>query len=245
MRTLALAALLVAGCGAPDTGADGRITVFAAASLTETFTRLGEEFEAANPGVDVVLNFGGSSALAQQIGQGAPADVFASASPTTMAQVVDAGGTAAEPVTFARNRLAIAVPAGNPAGITGLADFADAEAKIALCAEQVPCGAAAKRAFEAAGVTARPDTLEQDVKAVLTKVRLGEVDAALVYRTDVRSAGGEVEGVDFPEADRAVNDYPIAPLAEARNAAGARAFVDHVRSDRGRAVLVEAGFDAP
>ena len=247
MRAFALVALMVAaGCGTAQPAAEARkVTVFAAASLTGTFTRLGEEFEAANPGVDVVFNFGGSSALAQQIGQGAPADVFASAAPANMAQVVEAGGTAAEPVTFARNRLEIAVPAGNPAGITGLADFADADAKIALCAEQVPCGAAAKRAFEAAGVTPRPDTLEQDVKAVLTKVRLGEVDAALVYRTDVRSAAGEVEGIVFPEADRAVNDYPIAPLAKARDAAGARAFVDFVRSDRGRAVLAEAGFDAP
>ncbi|ROP35552.1 molybdate ABC transporter substrate-binding protein [Saccharothrix texasensis] len=247
MRAPALAALLVvvAGCGTSGGAADERVTVFAAASLTEVFTRLAEDFEAARPGVEVVVNFGGSSALARQIGQGAPADVFASAAPADMAKVADAGGTAAAPVTFARNRLTIAVPAGNPAGVTGLADFADADAKIALCAEQVPCGAAAKRAFEAAGVTARPDTVEQDVKAVLTKVRLGEVDAALVYRTDVRSAGGEVEGIGFPEADRAVNDYPIAPLAEARNPAGARAFVDFVRSDRGRAALAEAGFDAP
>jgi molybdate transport system substrate-binding protein len=246
MRAFALVALLlVAGCGTAGTAVDGRVTVFAAASLTGAFEQLGEDFEAANPGVDVVFNFGGSSGLAQQIAQGAPADVFASAAPANMAQVADAGGTAAEPVTFARNRLEIAVPAGNPAGITGLADFADADAKIALCAEQVPCGAAAKRAFEAAGVTARPDTVEQDVKAVLTKVRLGEVDAALVYRTDVRSAGGEVEGIDFPQADRTVNDYPIAPLAKARNAAGARAFVDFVRSDRGRAVLAEAGFETP
>jgi molybdate transport system substrate-binding protein len=248
MRAFALVAVLllvVAGCGTAGTAVDGRVTVFAAASLTGVFEQLGEDFEAADPGVDVVFNFGGSSGLAQQIAQGAPADVFASAAPANMAQVADAGGTAAEPVTFARNRLEIAVPAGNPAGITGLADFADADAKIALCAEQVPCGAAAKRAFEAAGVTARPDTVEQDVKAVLTKVRLGEVDAALVYRTDVRSAGGEVEGIDFPQADRTVNDYPIAPLAKARNAAGARAFVDFVRSDRGRAVLAEAGFETP
>lgn len=248
MRALGLAALLVlAGCGeqAPGGAVTGRITVFAAASLTGTFTRLGEDFEAANPGVDVVVNFGGSSGLARQIGQGAPADVFASAAPANMAQVVDAGGTAAAPVTFARNRLEIAVPRGNPAGISGLADFGDADAKIALCAEQVPCGGAAKRAFDAAGITARPDTLEQDVRAVLTKVRLGEVDAALVYRTDVRSAAGEVEGIAFPGADATVTDYVIAPLAAAPNDAGARAFVEHVRSDRGRAVLTEAGFDAP
>ncbi|WP_447009141.1 molybdate ABC transporter substrate-binding protein [Saccharothrix hoggarensis] len=252
MRALVLAAVLAAGCGTaacgtaePAGAVTGRVTVFAAASLTETFTRLGEDFEAAHPGVEVVFNFGGSSGLARQIGEGAPADVFASAAPADMARVADAGGTADAAAVFARNRLEIAVPAGNPAGVAGLADFADADVKVALCAEQVPCGAAAKRAFEAAGVTPRPDTLEQDVKAVLTKVRLGEVDAALVYRTDVRSAAGEVEGIAFPEADRTVNDYPIAPLAKARNAAGARAFVDHVRSDRGRAVLAEAGFESP
>ncbi|MGW4116026.1 molybdate ABC transporter substrate-binding protein [Actinosynnema sp. NPDC004786] len=247
------AALSLAGCGAsgsgsPATGSSGvtgAITVFAAASLTETFTELGRDFEAAHPGTAVKFNFAGSSALARQINQGAPADVFASASPANMRQVTDTGAVTATPTTFVRNELRIVVPRGNPAGITGLADFGEAETKIALCAEQVPCGAAAKKAFEAAGVTPRPDTLEQDVKAVLTKVRLGEVDAALVYATDVEAAGDEVEGIGFPEADKAVNDYPIAPLAKAPNAAGARAFVDHVLSDRGRAVLTEAGFLAP
>ncbi|GAA1300386.1 molybdate ABC transporter substrate-binding protein [Saccharothrix xinjiangensis] len=241
-------ALSLAGCGgggAAEPGGTGEVVVFAAASLTGTFTRLGEDFEAANPGAAVEFNFAGSSALARQINQGAPVDVFAAADPATMAQVRDAGGVVAPPTAFARNRLRIAVPRGNPAGITGLADFGEAEATIALCAEQVPCGAAAKRAFEAAGVTPRPDTLEQDVKAVLTKVRLGEVDAALVYATDVEAAAGEVEGIGFPEADKAVNDYPIAPLAKAPNAAGAQAFVDYVLSDKGRAVLTEAGFTAP
>ncbi|GAA0246688.1 molybdate ABC transporter substrate-binding protein [Saccharothrix mutabilis subsp. mutabilis] len=251
MRKLVAAAvaLVVAGCGTPGAsgtgGASGRIAVFAAASLTEAFTRLGEEFEAAHPGGEVTFNFAGSSALAQQLNQGAPADVFASAAPANMKQVTDTGTVKATPVTFARNTLQIVVPGGNPGGVTGLADFAKADLKIALCAEQVPCGAAAKKVFEAAGVTARPDTLEQDVKAALTKVSLGEVDAALVYRTDVRAAGERVEGRDFPEAGEAVNDYPIAPLAAAPNSVGARAFIDFVRSDRGRAVLAEAGFAAP
>jgi molybdate transport system substrate-binding protein len=222
----------------------GEITVFAAASLTESFTQLGKEFEAAHPGVKVRFNFGGSSSLAQQINQGAPADVFASASPTNMKQVSDTGSAAGQPVTFARNRLEIAVPKGNPAGVTGLADFGKAERKIALCAEQVPCGAAAIKVLQAAGVTPMPDTLEQDVKAALTKVRLGEVDAALVYRTDVRSAGDAVQGIEFAEADKAINDYPIAVLAHAPNPAGAQAFVDFVRSDRGRAVLTSVGFGA-
>jgi molybdate transport system substrate-binding protein len=242
-----LAALSLVGCAAQDkqpapaAGVTGQLTVFAAASLTETFTKLGKGFEAANPGLKVTFNFGGSSALAQQINSGAPADVFASASPANMQQVTDA----VSPKTFARNRLEIAVSKGNPGKVAGLADFGKADLKIALCAEQVPCGAAAKKVFEAAGITAAPDTLEQDVKAVLTKVRLGEVDAALVYRTDVKAAGGQVEGIEFPESDKAVNDYPVAALAKAPNAAVAKAFVEYVLSDKGRGVLVEAGFDSP
>ncbi|HEV2778215.1 MAG TPA: molybdate ABC transporter substrate-binding protein [Actinophytocola sp.] len=254
----AAAALTLVACGSNDAPAASRtgtpggpaavtgdITVFAASSLTETFTRLGKDFEAANPGAKVTFNFGGSSALAQQINSGAPADVFASAAPANMKQVSDAGGVSGSPKTFVRNKLQIAVPAGNPGKVTGLADLAKQDLKIALCAEQVPCGAAARKALQAAGVTAAPDTLEQDVKAVLTKVSLGEVDAALVYRTDVKAAGGKVEGIAFPEADQAVNDYPIATLAKAPNAAGAKAFVDFVLSDKGRAVLGAAGFDGP
>ncbi len=248
-----VAVVSLVGCSASDrpaspstgNGVVGDVAVFAAASLTETFTRLGKEFEAAHPGVRVKFNFAGSSALAQQINQGAPVDVFASAAPANLKQVTDAGGITDVPVVFARNRLQIAVPKGNPGRVTGLADFGREDAKIALCAEQVPCGAAARKVFAAAGVVPRADTLEQDVKAVLTKVRLGEVDTALVYRTDVKAAGGEVEGIAFPEADQAVNDYPIAPLAKAPNAAGARAFVDFVRSDKGRAALADAGFDVP
>ncbi|XVV07412.1 molybdate ABC transporter substrate-binding protein [Actinosynnema sp. CA-248983] len=248
MRTLVavVAALVVAGCGTPDAGrAPSEVTVFAAASLTESFTALGEDFEAANPGIEVKFNFGGSSALAQQLNQGAPADVFASAAPANMRQVVDTGTITATPTTFARNTLQIVVPRGNPGGVSGLGDFGRAGLKIALCAEQVPCGAAARKVLAAALVVAAPDTLEQDVKAALTKVSLGEVDAALVYRTDVRAAGDKVEGLDFPEAGQAVNDYPIAPLAKARNAAGATAFIDFVRSEKGRAVLAEAGFALP
>jgi molybdate transport system substrate-binding protein len=252
MATLGLVALVLAGCGqagtAPGQEASkitGNVTVFAAASLTETFTRLGEDFEAANPGTKVKFNFGGSSALAQQLNQGAPADVFASAAPANMKQVTDTETIKDAARTFARNKLAIAVPKGNPGKITGLADFADAGKKIALCAEQVPCGAAAKKVFELARTTPAPDTLEQDVKAVLTKVSLGEVDGALVYRTDVKAAGGKVEGIEFAESAQAVNDYPIAPLAKAPNAAVARAFVDFVLSGQGRAVLTAAGFDSP
>lgn len=255
LRTMALAgavAVTLAGCGSEKssdpTTADqvsGTVTVFAAASLTGTFTELGKQFEAAHPGVKVVYSFGASSALAEQIKQGAPADVFASAAPKNMQQVVDAGEITAKPVTFVRNRLEIAVPAGNPGHITGLADFGKSEPKIALCAEQVPCGAAAKTVFEVAGVNPQPDTREADVKAVLTKVTLGEVDAALVYRTDVKAAGDKVQGITFPEADKAINDYPVAPLAKAPNAAAAAAFVEFISSEKARTVFTAAGFDNP
>jgi molybdate transport system substrate-binding protein len=251
-RILVLAAVVLAGCGSTEQAAPqdtakiaGDVTVFAAASLTETFTQLGKDFEAANPGVKVKFNFGGSSALAQQLNQGAPADVFASASPTNIKQVTDTSTITATPTTFVKNKLQIVVPKGNPGKISGLPDFAQADKKIALCAEQVPCGAAAKKVFGIAKVTPAPDTLEQDVKAVLTKVQLGEVDGALVYKTDVQAAGDKVEGIEFAESDQAVNDYPIAPLAKAPNAAAAKAFVEFVLSDKGRAVLSAAGFDGP
>jgi molybdate transport system substrate-binding protein len=245
----AVSLLPLVACGRDDTPAAstpseavaGTVTVFAAASLTGTFTQLGKDLEAVHPGVKVVFNFAGSSALAQQINQGAPADVFASAATKNMGQVTDKGTA----TTFVKNRLEIAVPKGNPGKITGLADFGDAGKKIALCAEQVPCGAAAKKVFEAAKITAKPDSLEQDVKAALTKVSLGEVDAALVYKTDVQAAAGKVDGIEFPEADKAINEYPIATLTRAPNATGAKAFVDYVLSDKGRAVLTKAGFDAP
>ncbi|GAA1680674.1 molybdate ABC transporter substrate-binding protein [Kribbella yunnanensis] len=248
----AVAALTLVSCGtdqpaasspsSPGTAAvSGTVAVFAAASLTGTFTQLGKDFEAAHPGVKVVFNFAGSSALAQQINQGAPADVFASAAPKNMDQVTDKGTA----TTFVTNALEIAVPKGNPGKITGLKDFTDKNKKIALCAAQVPCGAVADKVFKAVGLTPQPDSLEQDVKAALTKVSLGEVDAALVYKTDVLAAKDKVDGIEFPEASKAINEYPIATLRKAPNAVGAKAFVDYVLSDKGKAVLSAAGFGAP
>ncbi len=241
-------ALGLTGCGGDQpsgTDGGGQVTVFAAASLTEAFTKLGTDFEAGHPGTTVTFNFAGSSALATQITQGAPADVFAAASPATMKTVTDAGDAAGDPVTLVRNQLVIAVPRGNPHQVTGLAGLARPGLKVALCAEQVPCGSATKTALDAAGVRLTPATLEQDVKGALAKVKLGEVDAALVYRTDVRAAAGELDAVEFPESARAVNDYPIVVLKHAGNPDGARAFVEYVRSDAGRAVLTAAGFQAP
>jgi molybdate transport system substrate-binding protein len=159
--------------------------------------------------------------------------------------VQDAGGTASEPEVFARNRLQVAVPAGNPADVTGLADLADPDRTVALCAAQVPCGAASEKVFAAAGLRAAPDTLEQDVKAVLTKVQLGEVDAGLVYRTDVIAAGDSVTGLPTPEADRVWSDYLVSLLAGAPNPVAAQAFLAHVRSTEGQRVLRAAGFETP
>ncbi|MGS2642538.1 molybdate ABC transporter substrate-binding protein [Streptosporangium sp. LJ11] len=251
--TLALAAVL-SGCGAGDPapasapasseGDATTLTVLAAASLTGTFTELGKAFEAAHPGTTVRFGFGSSATLAQQIVQGAPADVFAAASPATMKTVTDVS-MATGPAVFARNTLQIAVPAGNPAEVDDLADLADPKVKVALCAEQVPCGGAAVRALDAAGLKVTPVTLEQDVKATLTKVELGEVDAALVYRTDVIASGGKVRGIDFPEAEKAINDYPIAVLSGAPAPEAARRFVDLVLSRQGAEVLAKAGFQTP
>ncbi|MBX7269360.1 molybdate ABC transporter substrate-binding protein [Micromonospora sp. Llam7] len=221
------------------------MTVFAAASLTESFTRIGADFEAAHQGVRVTFSFAGSSALATQINQGAPADVFAAAAPANTTTVTEAGNGDGEPVVVVRNRLVIAVPKGNPDGVSGLGDLTGADTLVALCAEQVPCGAAARTALDSAGVALTPVTLEQDVRAALAKVRLGEVDAALVYRTDARAAADEVDGVEFPESAGAINDYPIIVLRGAPNRPAARAFVEYVRSDAGLGVLTAAGFQAP
>jgi molybdate transport system substrate-binding protein len=245
-----LAVLALAGCGSTDGGSTGdevtgTVTVFAAASLTDVFTGLGRQLERDHPGLTVQFNFAGSSALATQLTQGAPADVFASADTDQMDVVTNNGIVSRAPVLFATNQLEIAVPPGNPAGITGLADLADPARTIALCAPEVPCGAAAEKVFDAAGLTAAPDTLEEDVKATLTKVQLGEVDAALVYRTDVQAAGSSVEGIEFPEAADVVNGYPICTLTDAPNPAGARAFVQLVTSDAGQQALTAAGFHLP
>jgi molybdate transport system substrate-binding protein len=233
------------GAGTPAAGSGGPITVFAAASLTESFTTLGKQFESAHPGATVTFNFAGSSALATQINEGAPADVFASASPKNLAVVTDAGNATGTPTTFVKNQLVIAVGKGNPKGVAALADLTEPDLKVALCAEAAPCGAAAKTAIEAAGVKITPVTLEQDVKAALSKVKLGEVDAALVYRTDAKAAAADVDAVEFPESAKAINDYPIIVLKNAKNASGGQAFVDYVLSADGVKVLIEAGFQAP
>ncbi|EFE70752.1 ABC transporter substrate-binding periplasmic transport [Streptomyces viridosporus ATCC 14672] len=256
LRTAGAAAavlLALGGCSASGTdtsgsagdGPSGTVTVFAAASLEEGFTTLGERFEKEHPGTTVTFSFGGSDTLAAGISGGAPADVFAAASTRTMKTVTDEGLTAGSPSTFVRNRLEIATLPGNPWGIGSLGDLAAPGLKVVLCDRTVPCGAAAQTALTAAGVDLTPVSYEQDVKSALTKVELKEADAAVVYRTDVRAAGDRVEGVEFPESAEAVNDYPIALLENAPNPTAAKAFVALVRSPEGRKVLTGAGFLAP
>lgn len=220
-----------------------KIAVLAAASLTESFTTIGKNFQAAHPGTTVVFSFGSSATLATQINQGAPADVFASADQRTM-KMVTAAGNADHPAIFATNTLEIAVPPGNPGKITALTDFADSRKKTALCAPEVPCGAAAQRVFAAAGIKARPVSYETDVKAALQKVEQNEVDAALVYKTDVASAGAKVEGITFPQAQQVINRYPIVAVKDSSNPATAAAFVSFVTGP-GEQVLHQAGFGKP
>lgn len=222
----------------------GLITVFAAASLTESFEQLKTGFVKAHPNVEIIFNFGGSSALAEQIVQGAPADVFAAASTATMSTVVDEP-LAAGPVNFASNTLELAVPTDNPAGVKGLTDLENSDLKVAFCAVEVPCGAATAKLIDATGLKVTPDTYEQDVKAVLTKVEFGEVDAGLVYKTDVLAAGEAVLGIEFPDVSKVVTLYPIATLTDSQNAEVAEAFVTWVLSPDGQELLKAWGFGAP
>lgn len=223
----------------------GTVTVFAAASLKESFTALGKQFEKAHPGTKVTFSFGGSDSLAASITGGAPADVFASASPKTMKIVTSAGDASGTPATFVRNQLEIATLPGNPDGIASLKDLTESDLKVVLCDKEVPCGAAAQKALDAGELKLTPVSYEQDVKSALTKVELKEADAAVVYKTDVHAAGDKVEGVDFPESANALNDYPIVQLKETKNAEAAKAFIAMVQSSAGQEILTEAGFLKP
>jgi molybdate transport system substrate-binding protein len=242
VRALAAFLLLTAVACSDDGTQRTTVTVFAAASLTDAFTELAAEFEAANEGIAVELNVAGSSALREQILAGAPADVFAAADASTMEAVID-GGAAAEATDLVENRLQIVVPAGNPAGITGLADFADPDLLLGMCAEQVPCGRYGREALTRAGVAPSVDTNEPDVRSLLTKVEAGELDAGIVYRTDVLAGGDAVEGVEIPADQNVVATYPIAALTDSGNPDAAAAFVAFVLADEGRAILASYGFD--
>lgn len=254
MRRLAVGALLVAlactlaGCGgvAGSRGDDSRtLTVLAASSLTGTFTTLAHDFEKSHPGVDIRLTFDSSATLAQQAVAGAPGDVLATADARTMRRVVRAGGTAAAPRPFATNRLVVVTPAENPAGVTGLADLGRPDVAFVMCDPAAPCGALARTVLRDHGVDARPRSLEVDVKAVVTKVTLGEADAGLVYTSDAKAAGDRVRSFPITAKPGEVNTYLVAPLQQTGAPSLARQWVALVRSDTGRRALHAAGFGAP
>ena len=257
-----LAAVAVAGCSSSGSGSSsssasssassasssasptGSITVFAAASLMGTFTQLGKQFDAAHPGDTVKFSFGPSSGLSTQITSGAPADVFASAAPANMDTVVKAGD-AADPQDFAKNTMGVAVPPNNPGKVTSVTDLAQKSVKVALCQPQVPCGVVAAEVFKNAGIKVKPVTLQPDVKSVLTQVETGNVDAGMVYVTDVRAAGTKVKGVTIPAGDNASTLYPIATISNSNHKSEAQAFVAYVLSPAGQQVLTAAGFKKP
>ncbi|RSN53662.1 molybdate ABC transporter substrate-binding protein [Amycolatopsis sp. WAC 04182] len=244
LAALALAATACGSEAAPQEGAR-TLTVFAAASLTESFGALGKRFEAQNSGVTVKFSFEGSSALVQKLTQGAQADVFASADKANMDKAAKAELIDGQPSVFATNRLAIAVGKGNPKGIKGLADLAKDGLTVVVCAPQVPCGSAAKKVQQSSGVALKLASEEQDVKSVLAKVRTGDADAGLVYVTDATSAAANVDKVDFPEAAGAINDYPIAVVKDAPQAQLAGLFRDFVLGAEGRNELAKVGFGTP
>jgi len=223
----------------------GTLVVFAATSLTDAFNKIATQFEAANPGVNVKFNYNGSSSLATQITQGAPADVFASASPTNMTTVTDQSLTSTTPKIFTRNTGEIMVEAGNPSHIKSVADLANPSLKVVTCAPQVPCGKLATTIFKNAGVTVNPVSQEQNVGGVVTKVSLGEADAGIVYVTDVKANGTKTVGVPIPANQNAITKYPIAEIKGAPNATAAAAFISYVLGPQGQQVLKSFGFLPP
>lgn len=224
---------------------DGDITVFAAASLTDAFADVATAFEEANPDAGVELSFDGSSALVQQLIEGAPGDVFASADQNNMDKLTAEGLEGAEPVIFATNLLAIIVAPDNPLGITGVEDLADEDLTVVVCAEEVPCGTYANEVFANAGVTVTPDSYEQNVRGVASKVVEGEADAGIVYVTDVMAAGDDAALVEIPEDVNVVAEYPVAPLAASGEPETAAAFIEFLLGDEGQAILGEYGFSSP
>jgi molybdate transport system substrate-binding protein len=259
MSAVAVLGLLGASCGSdsgtkattpsttatPAAAVSGTVTVFAASSLTESFDEIGTAFTTEHPDAKVTLNFAASSELVTQIGQGAPADVFASADQANMNKVTDAAENGADPAVFAKNSLEIIVGAGNPKKITGVADLANPDLIVVNCDPAVPIGKYSAQVLTNAGVAVTPKSLEQNVKGIVTKVTTGEADAGIVYATDVIAAGTRAEGVAIPADINVVAEYPIVVTKAAPNAAGAKAFTDFVQSEQGQKILASHGFTAP
>jgi molybdate transport system substrate-binding protein len=255
---LGLAAILVlSACGGVPATPGARVSVFAASSLTDVFRQIGAEYTRTHPGVAVEFNFQSSSALVAQLEQGAPGDVYASADAANMQRAVDRGLIEGAPVTFARNRPVIVVPADNRARISSVADLAQPGVKLVLAGPDVPIGAYARQVLDhlaadpAYGPAYRNAVLdnlvsnEANVRAVLTKVELGEADAGIVYQTDAAVSGRKVRTIALPEAANVVASYPIAAVHASANRAAAEAFIAFVTGPKGQRLLAAAGFGAP
>jgi len=230
---------------AAASAATGNITVFAAASLTASFDAIGAAFMQADPGVKVTFSYDASSALVQEIVQGAPADVFASADTTNMDKLTTPGLNGSTPVIFATNLLTIIVPKGNPKGITGVSSLSNPNLKVVLCAPAVPCGKYANEVLTKANVKVTPVSEEANVKGVVTKVTTGEADAGIVYVTDVEAAGSSAQGVAIPTDINVVAQYPVASVKTSKNAAADAAFIAFVTGPDGQAILAKYGFGKP
>jgi molybdate transport system substrate-binding protein len=223
----------------------GELTVFAATSLTEAFTEIGEAFSAANPDAQPTFSFDASSALVQQITEGAPADVFASADIANMDKLTEAELNGSQPETFATNLLTIIVAPDNPLGITGVDDLANPDIKTVVCAPEVPCGNYANQIFESAGVEVTPVSLEENVRGVVTKVTAGEADAGIVYVTDVIAAGNAADMVEIPDEINVVAEYPVATVAESGNQETGEGFIEFLLGGEAQSILADHGFGAP
>jgi molybdate transport system substrate-binding protein len=241
------AAMIVLGAqpAAAKPKLSGEITVFAAASLTESFTAIAKQFEKRYPDVDVKFNFDASSNLANQINQGAPANVFASADEANLQKTIDSGDVAGPPLVFARNRLEIAVERGNPKKIKRLVELAKPGLVVVLCADAVPCGKYASEAFTKAGVDVSPASKEENAKAALSKVSLGEADAAVVYVTDVKAAKKGVGGVPIPDRQNVLATYPVGLVKRSQSSAAAKAWMRFLESREAQRTLRKFGFLLP
>ncbi|MEU1279777.1 molybdate ABC transporter substrate-binding protein [Streptomyces sp. NPDC005805] len=257
--TVLTAALLVplAACASDDTTKDAggstatgstsaappaNLTVLAAASLTDVFKTAATAYEKANPGTKLTFSFAGSQELVAQVSQGSPADVLVTADTKSMDKVKADTDT---PAIIAKNRLVIATGEGNPHKVDDLKDLADPKLKVVLAAPEVPAGKYSEQILDAQKITVKPVSQEPNVRAVLSKVELGEADAGLVYKTDAESAQDKVDAVTIPDDQNAIAEYPAASLKDSRNAEAAAAFVAWLSSPEGQKILQDAGFQKP